>query len=130
MRTLAAHVSLRACKTDTRHRAADMMLWFRLPLLCAQFGVSAEQLTSDKGTHVLASAVVLAAPAGIAWLWHLAGMAVARHRVGGTASSGEAAGAAAAGSGVPFLWLSYSLLPLVWAGMCARPGCLALSGCQ
>lgn len=112
----------------------------RLPEVCAQLGLPAEQIMSDKGPHLLLCAALLAAPSALSWGFHKAAAAVmkgwdswakpARRSPAAvlTAGSGlagadgrgssedEQMGGQQQGGEMSLLRLSYSSLPLVWAG--------------
>jgi len=121
----------------------------RLPEVCADLGFPADQLMSDKGSHLLLSAALLAAPSALTWAFHkLPGAALrqfsvqagtTRHSAAAILTSGTAHAAGQLGprstphaagqlpeeeghgkgsmvSEVSLLRMSYSVLPLVWAG--------------
>lgn len=124
----------------------------RLPEVCAQLGLPADQIMSEKGPHLLLCAALLAAPSAASWAFHKAAAAVTNPLMDGQAArTGVPAGAEAGGStlaragsvlaahsldemsldgvgvagepqdraeGVSLLKISYSVLPLVWAGGC------------
>lgn len=86
---------------------------------------------SEKGPHLLLCAALLAAPSAFSWLFHKAASAAMDGMAARTpaASKGPAALLAATGNagnadaeqqqeacGVSALRMSYSVLPLVWAG--------------
>lgn len=51
----------------------------RLPELCDQLGLPADDLLTQQGPHLLLSALLLAAPGAAAWAWNKAGTAITRH---------------------------------------------------
>jgi hypothetical protein len=114
---------------------ADTSTHRRLPEVCAQLGLPADQITSDKAPHLLLCAALLAAPSAISWAWHKAATAVMTNMASRTASARRSAAAVLTGNGSgpvgnkedgdaqqqqhgdgSLLRMSYSTLPLVWAG--------------
>jgi hypothetical protein len=116
----------------------------RLPQVCAQLGLPADQIMSDKGPHLLLCAALLAAPSAATWLFHAAATAAGHSMADRTAAArkGPAGVLTGAGSGadmaeedsdglsslgqVSFLRMSYSVLPLVWAGACVAGAAILL----
>lgn len=107
--------------------------------MCAQLGLPVDQITSDKGPHLLLCAALLAAPSALSWGFYRAAAAVmdnldrraeaARHSPAAvlTAGSGLPSGRNGSssdeqgsdlqkGGDALLLRMSYSALPLVWAG--------------
>jgi hypothetical protein len=99
-------------------------------------GLPTDELLSHKGPHLLLCAALLAAPSALTWVFHKAAAAAAalictssssNSSDGGGGTAGALAttlgrqteaveGAAVTGQGVLWLMMSYSVLPLVWAG--------------
>lgn len=113
----------------------------RLPQVCAQLGLPADQIMSDKVPHLLLCTALLAAPSAATWLFHAAATAAGYSMADRTAAAATGAGvltvpghstdladsSSSSSSAVVssmdsslsaecWLKLSYSMLPLVWAG--------------
>lgn len=147
----------RLCPLPTLRFPSLLRCCNRVPEVCAQLGLPAEQIMSEKGPFLALSVALLAAPTAFTWLFHKGSSAAMQHLARKAAAAQHSAasvltsGVQRAGpnmdvvgqgelsdadaqqqqqqtaGGVSWQRMSYSVLPLVWAGRGALS--LATSHC-